>query len=82
VRYATLAPSSRDTQCWKFAMDGQSITMLPDFSRRCPVVDPDDHHLYVSLGCAAENLVHAAQAFGLAGDVGFDAARDAVVIGL
>jgi hypothetical protein len=61
VRYATLAPSSRDTQCWKFAMDGQSITMLPDFSRRCPVVDPDDHHLYVSLGCAAENLVHAAQ---------------------
>lgn len=82
VRYATLAPSSHNTQCWKFALDEQSISILPDLSRRCPVVDPDDHHLYVSLGCAAENLVQAAQAFGLAGEVRFDAARDAVVVQL
>lgn len=81
VRYATLAPSSHNTQCWKFAVDGQSIAILPDFSRRCPVVDPDDHHLYVSLGCAAENLVQAAQALGLEGEVHFDA-RDAVVVRL
>jgi hypothetical protein len=27
--------------------------ILPDLSRRCPAVDPDDHHLFVSLGCAA-----------------------------
>ena len=82
VRYATLAPSSHNTQCWKFALDGQSISILPGLSRRCPVVDPDDHHLYVSLGCAAENLVQAAQALGLAGDIRFDAARDAVVVRL
>src|SRR5690606_28452554 len=31
---------------------------------RCPAVDPDDHHLFASLGCAAENLVHAAAATG------------------
>ena len=83
VRYATLAPSSHNTQCWKFAVDdGQSITILPDFSRRCPVVDPDDHHLFVSLGCAAENLVQAARALGLHGEARFDAARDAVHIAL
>lgn len=82
VRYATLAPSSHNTQCWKFAVDGRSITILPDLSRRCPVVDPDDHHLYVSLGCAAENLVQAALALGLASEVHFDAARDAVVVRL
>ena len=82
VRYATLAPSSHNTQCWKLAMDGQGITILPDFSRRCPVVDPDDHHLFVSLGCAAENLVQAAQAFGLRGEVSFDQNRDAVVVAL
>ncbi len=82
VRYATLAPSSHNTQCWKFTLDGQSISILPDLSRRCPVVDPDDHHLYVSLGCAAENLVQAAQALGLAGEVRFDAVRDAVVVRL
>ncbi|MDO8906741.1 Tat pathway signal protein [Hydrogenophaga sp.] len=82
VRYATLAPSSHNTQCWKFALDGQSITILPDFARRCPVVDPDDHHLYVSLGCAAENLVLAAQAWGLGSEVRFDSAHDAVVVTL
>ena len=83
VRYATLAPSSHNTQCWKFAVDdGQSVTILPDFSRRCPVVDPDDHHLFVSLGCAAENLVQAARALGLHAEARFDAARNAVHIAL
>ncbi len=65
VRYATLAPSSHNTQCWKFRLSESAITILPDLHRRCPVVDPDDHHLFVSLGCATENLVLAAQANGL-----------------
>ncbi len=65
VRYATLAPSSHNTQCWKFRIRKDAIDILPDFSRRCPVVDPDDHHLFVSLGCAAENLTQAALAAGL-----------------
>ena len=84
VRYATLAPSSHNTQCWKFALggDGHAITILPDLSRRCPAVDPDDHHLFVSLGCAAENLVQAALAHGLKGEVSFDATRDAVRVAL
>jgi hypothetical protein len=64
VRYATLAPSSHNTQCWKFRLGDQSVSILPDYQRRCPIVDPDDHHLFVSLGCAAENLVHAASAMG------------------
>ena len=75
VRYATLAPSSHNTQCWKFALDGQSVIILPDLSRRCPVVDPDDHHLCVSLGCAAENLVQAGLAPGLASEVHFGRTR-------
>ena len=82
VRYATLAPSSHNTQCWKFAVGDKAITILPDLSRRTPAVDPDDHHLYVSLGCAAENLVQAALAHGLAGEVRFDAASDAVRVTL
>jgi hypothetical protein len=51
------------------------VTIRPDFSRRCPAVDPDDHHLFVSLGCATENLVHAASAHGLEADVRFDSAH-------
>jgi hypothetical protein len=73
VRYATLAPSSHNTQCWKFRTEDRAISILPDLSRRCPAVDPDDHHLFVSLGCAAENLIQAALANGLKGDAGFDA---------
>jgi hypothetical protein len=72
VRYATLAPSSHNTQCWKFELGGQSISIHPDLQRRCPVVDPDDHHLFVSLGCAAENLVQAAAAMGLHAEAEFD----------
>lgn len=76
VRYATLAASSHNTQCWKFAIDDQTISVLPDWTRRCPAVDPDDHHLFVSLGCATENLLQAAQAFSRHGTVHFDAAVD------
>jgi len=75
VRAATLAPSSHNTQCWKFGLAPDAITILPDLSRRCPAVDPDDHHLYVSLGCAAENIVQAAAANGLRA-IGAPAARD------
>ena len=84
VRYATLAPSSHNTQCWKFALgsDGHAITILPDLSRRCPAVDPDDHHLFVSLGCAAENLVQAALAHGIKAEVSFDSTQDAVRVAL
>ena len=84
VRCATLAPSSHNTQCWKFALDpnSQSISILPDLSRRCPAVDPDDHHVFVSLGCATENLIQAALAHGLKGEAQFDAAGNAVRVAL
>ena len=57
VRFATLALSSHNTQCWQFAFKEGAITILPDFSRRCPAVDAGDHQVFVSLGCAAESLV-------------------------
>lgn len=83
VRYATLAPSSHNTQCWKFSIgEDKAITILPDLARRCPAVDPDDHHLFVSLGCAAENLAQAALAHGLRTEASFDASRDAVQLSL
>ncbi len=71
VRYATLAPSGHNTQPWRFQLRTGQITILPDISRRTPIVDPDDHHLFVGLGCAAENLVLAAAARGLPGEASF-----------
>ena len=69
VRFATLAPNSHNTQPWTFRLEQNAVEIRPDFSRRCPVVDPDDHHLYVTLGCAAENLAIAANASGRPADV-------------
>jgi hypothetical protein len=79
VRYATLAASSHNTQCWKFRINNRAISILPDLSRRLVAVDPDDHHLFVSLGCAAENLLQAARANGFHGDARFDAAASSAL---
>jgi len=74
LRYATLAANSHNTQPWRFRVEGpaaqpQAIALAPDPARRTPVVDPDDHHLHVSLGCAAENLLLAAGLSGRAGQI-------------
>lgn len=64
VRYATLAPSGHNTQPWKFSLKEDCIRIFPDFTRSLPVVDPDNRELYISLGCALENLVIAAKYAG------------------
>jgi hypothetical protein len=79
VRFATLAPSSHNTQCWTFRLQERAIVIAADLARRCPTVDPDDHHLHVSLGCATENLVHAALAAGLHAEARFDAADQGAI---
>lgn len=80
IRYATLAASSHNSQPWKFRIEQNTITILPDYSRRCPAVDPTDSHLFKSLGCATENLVHAAAAQGYSSEVRFDPTVDAINI--
>jgi len=67
VRIATLAPTSHNTQSWLFTPEGRTVAMTIDQSRRTPVVDPDDHHQYVSLGAAAQNLSIAGTAAGRPG---------------
>jgi Nitroreductase family len=71
IRFATLAASGHNTQPWRFRPGPHGLDILPDLTRRTPVVDPDDHHLFVSLGCAAENLSLAAAARGRGGEVSF-----------
>ena len=73
VHYATLAANSHNTQPWRFARAGNLITLSPDSTRATPAADPDSHHLYASLGCAAENLSLAAGAAGRAAAVSFSA---------
>ncbi len=80
IRFATLAANSHNTQAWAFRTAGKTITILPDLTRATPVVDPDNHHLFVSLGCAAENLLIAAASRGMPGEVSFDPAQGGSVM--
>lgn len=79
IRFAILAPSGHNTQPWHFRVRQDRIDILPDLTRRTPVVDPDDHHLFVGLGCAAENLALAAGAHGHAGSLAFEPAGDGAI---
>jgi Nitroreductase family len=80
IRYATLAPNGHNTQPWRFRIGKDRIEILPDFSRRTPIVDPDDHHIFVSLGCAAENLALATGARGRPGELSFEPANDGAAV--
>jgi hypothetical protein len=71
VAYAIKAPSGHNTQPWKFEVNDTSIRIFPDYTRRLEVVDPDDHALFISLGCALENLLIAARHFGYGSTVNY-----------
>jgi nitroreductase len=72
IRYATLSANSHNTQPWLFKATDGTVHIMPDFARRIPVVDPDDHHIFASLGCAAENLAISAGARGKTGELQFN----------
>lgn len=82
VRYATLAASGHNTQPWRFAIQANAIEIHPDLTRHLPAVDPSDRELWISLGCALENLLIAARATGYAAEVTYPDAADFIHIGL
>jgi len=60
IEHAVKAPSGHNTQPWKFENTKNGIRIHPDFSRRLSVVDAENRELYISLGCALENIQIAA----------------------
>jgi hypothetical protein len=64
LRYAILAPSTRNTQPWRFTVDGNRVLVRADLTRWHRVADADRRELYLSLGCALENLLVAAEQLG------------------
>jgi nitroreductase len=63
--YAVLAPSSHNTQPWKFHVEGNRIDIFMDEARWLKVCDDDQRELHISVGCCLENLLVAADHFGL-----------------
>lgn len=63
--YAILAPSTQNTQPWRFALRGPTVDLYADPARWLHVADRDRRELHLSVGCALENLLIAAEHFGL-----------------
>ncbi|MXN75974.1 nitroreductase [Burkholderia sp. 4701] len=56
LRYAVMAPSSHNSQPWRFVVDGNTIAVCADRARALPVIDPFDRELIISCGAALLNL--------------------------
>jgi hypothetical protein len=69
LRAAILAASPHDTQPWLFAVSAREIAVYADRARHLGTFDPFRREMHLGLGCAIENLVCAARAFGIATDV-------------
>jgi nitroreductase len=69
VAIATLAPSSHNTQPWRFRITEAGIDLLADRTRALPVNDPDDRELVISCGAALFNLRCAVAVSGRAVEV-------------
>lgn len=82
IHFATLAANGHNTQPWKFAIRDNALEIHPDFSRELKVVDPQHRELWISLGCALENLLLAARAFGYAAAVTYPDSADVIRVGL
>ncbi len=69
IEQAVKAPSGHNTQPWLFRINGDNIQITPNYDKSLPVVDPHNRELFISLGCAAENLCIAASQKGYDADL-------------
>ncbi len=69
LAYAVLAPSSHNSQPWRFRLSADRVELIADRSRSLPVLDPQDRELIISCGAAVGHLQVALRRFGYAGDV-------------
>ena len=66
IRAAIVAANAHDSQPWLFRLGSSSVDLYANTARNLGTIDPLLREMYISLGCALENLVLAAGAKGLA----------------
>jgi hypothetical protein len=66
VKAAILAANADNSQAWLFRVGEAQIDLFADAERHLLAVDPYKRNIYISLGCALENLLLAAPVKGYA----------------
>jgi nitroreductase len=69
TRYAHLAPSTYNSQPWKFRIHLNQIWVYADSSRWFKIADSDKREMFLSLGCAIENLQVAADHYSFKSEI-------------
>jgi hypothetical protein len=64
LNYAVLAPSSHNTQPWRFNIINEAVELYADKTRALPVADPEYRELTISCGAALFHLRIAIRHFG------------------
>lgn len=78
VAAAVMAPSSHNTQPWRFRISGNTLDLLADRDRQLRVIDRDRRQLVQSCGCALFNARVAVRAMGYEDEVTLVVADDEV----
>lgn len=63
LQYAILAPSTHNSQPWLFQVTEHSCKIYADLSKYLPQGDREKRDMFISIGCALENLLTAASYF-------------------
>lgn len=69
LNFAVLAPSSHNSQPWRFEVSDSQIKIYANMARSLPASDSNNRQLLVSLGCAIENILTAAEYYGYVAQV-------------
>lgn len=76
LHYAILAPSSHNTQPWKFMVNENTVRIFIDQNRWLKIADADQRELHISIGCTLENFLIAAEHFGFEYEVTYFPKRE------
>lgn len=67
IRYGILAPNTQNSQPWKFEIRKNKIIIYLETEKRLKTIDDKSREIWISIGCAVENLIIAGENFGLRG---------------